>query len=175
MPAIPFQDKHPQIAENVFVAPTAWVTGDTVLEDDVSLFFGVVIRGDINQVRVGRGTNIQESSMLHTSHGLGDCVIGERCTIGHGAIIHGCTIGNSSLVGMGATVLDNAVIGNNCLIGANSLVTMNTEIPDGHLALGSPAKVIRPLNEQELQELQRSADHYITVGQQYRKQFSEAV
>jgi carbonic anhydrase/acetyltransferase-like protein (isoleucine patch superfamily) len=170
MPTIPFKDKSPQVAESAFIAPTAWVTGDVILGEETSLFFGTVIRGDINQVRVGKGTNIQESSMLHTSHGLGDCVVGERCTIGHGAIVHGCSIGNSSLIGMGATVLDNATIGNNCIIGAQSLVPMNMNIPDGYLAMGVPAKVVRPLKEREIAELQKSADHYIEVSREYLQQ-----
>ena len=171
MPVVEFKTHRPVIHPSAWLAPTAYVTGKTTIGEDVSIFFGSVLRGDIQAIRVGKGTNIQEHALLHTSGGMNDCVVGDFVTIGHGAIIHGCTVHDETIIGMGSTILDNAIIGKNCLIGANSLVTMNTVIPDGHLALGAPAKVIRKLNEAEIQSLRDSALHYIDVGREYARQF----
>lgn len=169
MPIIPFQARTPTVAKTAWVAPDAWVIGDSVVGERVSIFFGAVLRGDIEPIRVGNGTNIQEGALLHTSTGLSPCVVGENVTIGHRAIIHGCTVGNSCIIGMGATVLDGAIIEDHCLIGANSLVTMNTRIPAGSLALGSPAKVVRALTAAELAQIEESATHYQKLGAEYHK------
>ncbi|RDJ12261.1 gamma carbonic anhydrase family protein [Rhizobium grahamii] len=143
-----------------WIAPDAHVIGQVSLGVDVGIWFGAVLRGDNEPVVVGAATNIQEGAMLHTDPGH-PVTIGEGCTIGHHAIIHGCTIGNNSLIGMGATVLNGARIGNNCLVGANALITEGKEFPDNSLIVGSPARVIRTLDETAIEGLRRSAEKYV--------------
>ena len=171
MPIIPFQNHHPLAAESIFIAPDAWVIGKVIIGENVSLFFCTVVRGDIQQIKIGAGTNIQEHSLLHSSTGLTDCIVGENVTVGHRAILHGCTVKDNCIIGMGSTILDGAIIGENCIIGANSLVTMGVEIPAGHLALGSPAKAVRKLSSKEIKEISESAKHYQELGREYRAQF----
>ena len=139
-------DYLPQLGEHGFIAPDAAVIGQVVTGRDVSIWFNVVLRGDNDTITIGDGSNIQDGAVLHVDPGV-PLSIGKRVTIGHKAMIHGCTIGDGSLVGMNAVVLNKAVIGKNCLIGANSLVTEKMQIPDGSLVLGSPAKVIKPIGE----------------------------
>lgn len=153
----------PDVARALFVAASATVVGDVVLGARSSVFYGAVLRGDINAIRVGEGTNIQDTAVVHLADELG-AFIGAWCTIGHGAIIHACTIGDECLVGMGATVLDGAVIGPRSLIGANSLVAQRFTCPAGSLVYGSPAKVIRPLTDEEQAGLRRSAEKYVEVA-----------
>ncbi|MBH1973840.1 MAG: gamma carbonic anhydrase family protein, partial [Rhodobacteraceae bacterium] len=127
----------PEIAASAWVAETAVLVGKVVLEDDASIWFGATLRGDNEEIRIGRGSNIQENSVLHTDMGS-PLTIGANCTIGHKAMLHGCTIGEGSLIGMGATVLNGAKIGKGCLIGACALITEGKEIPDGSLVMGAP-------------------------------------
>lgn len=143
-----------------WVAPDAHVIGKVTLGEDVGIWFGAVLRGDNEPIEIGARTNIQEGAMLHTDPGL-VLRVGADCTVGHHAILHGCTIGNGSLVGMGATVLNGARIGNGCLIGANALVTENKEFPDGSLIVGSPAKAVRTLDPEAVAGLLRSAASYV--------------
>lgn len=145
---------------NFYLAPSAVVTGDVELGENVSIWHGAVLRGDSGRISVGAGSNIQDRCVLHEQ-----TTIGENCTIGHGAIVHGCTIGDYTMVGMGAIVLNGAVIGKNCIIGAGALVTGKTNAPDGSLLLGSPAKVVKPLTEEQLTELEESARHYVALAQ----------
>lgn len=168
MPVRAFNQITPHIADNAFVAPDAWVIGEVSIGKRCSMFFGAVARGDILPISVGDGTNIQEHALLHTSTGLTPCIVGKDVTIGHRAIIHGCTVRDRCIIGMGSTLLDGAVIEEDCIVGANSLVSMNTRIPAGHLAYGSPAKPIRPLTSQELQSIKDSALHYQELGSKYR-------
>lgn len=149
----------PQIAPNVWVAPGADVIGRVVLEAHSAVWFGATLRGDNEEIRVCAGSNVQEGCILHTDIGF-PLTIEQDCTIGHGAILHGCTIGAGSLIGMGATVLNGARIGAGCLIGANALVTEGTDIPDGSLAVGAPAKVVRRLDAPTQEKLRLSAQHY---------------
>ncbi|RZM19946.1 MAG: gamma carbonic anhydrase family protein, partial [Sphingomonas sp.] len=139
MPLYAIEGKRPMLADDVWVAPSADVIGDARLGEGASVWFGAVIRADNTPILVGARTNIQEGAMLHSDPGA-PLTIGEGCTVGHHAILHGCTIGNNVLVGMGATILNNAVIGENCLIGANALVTEGKVFPAGSLIVGSPAK-----------------------------------
>ena len=125
MPVISFRGEAPKIGKSVFIAPTAWVIGKTTISDNVTIFFNATLRGDIQRIVVGAGTNIQESALLHTSHDLPDCIVGEDVTIGHSAIVHGCTVGDNCIVGMGSVILDGAKIGKNCIIGAQALVPLN--------------------------------------------------
>lgn len=142
-----------------FIAPDANVIGQVVLEPWVSVWFGAVLRGDNEPIHIGEGTNIQDLCVLHTDPGF-PLRVGRNCTIGHRAILHGCTVGDGSLVGMGAMVLNGAKIGKGCLIGAGALVTEGKEIPDHALVMGSPGRVIRTLDAQALQRLERSAQGY---------------
>ena len=142
-----------------WVAPDANVIGNVVLEEAASVWFGCTLRGDNEEIRIGAGSNVQENTVMHTDMGF-PLIIGAGCTIGHKAMLHGCTIGENSLIGMGATVLNGAKIGKNCLIGANALITEGKEIPDGSLVVGAPGKVIRQLDEKAIEGLRWSAKHY---------------
>jgi len=143
-----------------WIAPDAHVIGRVRLGRDVGIWFGTVIRGDNELVAIGAGTNVQESTIMHTDIGF-PLTIGADCTIGHRAILHGCTIGEGSLIGMGATVLNGARIGASCLVGANALVTEGKEFPDGSLIVGAPAKAVRPLDPDAIAKLRLSAQHYV--------------
>ena len=148
-----------------WVAPTAVLIGDVVLESGASVWFGAILRGDNERISVGQGSNVQENSVLHTDMGF-PLTIGAGCTIGHRVMLHGCTIGDNSLIGMGATVLNGAKIGKNCLIGAGALVTEGKTFPDNSLIVGSPAKAIKTLDDSTVAMLKWSADHYV---ENYRK------
>jgi carbonic anhydrase/acetyltransferase-like protein (isoleucine patch superfamily) len=149
-----------------FVADSAEVIGNVELEDEASIWFKAVLRGDNELIRIGRGSNIQDHCVLHTDPGF-PLTVGEGCTIGHRVILHGCTIGDHSLVGMGATILNGARIGRNCLIGANALVTEGKDIPDNSLVVGSPGKVVRALDDQARERLHRSAEHYVANARRF--------
>lgn len=155
-----FDGQKPSVGPNVFVAPDAWIIGRVVLEEEVSIFFGSVLRGDLEEIRIGCGSNLQEHCVCHTTTGESACIIGRQVTIGHRVTLHGCRVNDSCIIGMGSTLLDNAVVEENCIIGANSLVTKGMVIPSGHLAMGSPAKVIRPLRHEELHHIALSARTY---------------
>lgn len=149
-----------------WIAPDASLIGKVVLGEGVGIWFGSVLRGDNEPIVIGARTNIQELSVLHTDMGF-PLTVGEGCTIGHRAILHSCTIGDNSLVGMGAIVLNGARIGRDCLIGAHALVPEGKEIPDGSLALGVPAKVVRMLTPEEIARNKRSADGYVRNWQRF--------
>jgi len=150
-------------AGSIFMAPSATVVGDVVMGPRTSVFYGAVLRGDINVIRVGEGTNIQDNAVVHLADDLG-AHIGAWCTIGHGAIVHACTIGDGCLIGMGSTVLDGAVIGARSLVGANSLVPQRFQCPPGSLVYGSPARVVRPLTAGEQAESRSLAEKYVEVA-----------
>ncbi|WP_349434676.1 gamma carbonic anhydrase family protein [Pararhizobium sp. A13] len=154
-----------------WVAPDAHVIGKVELGEDVGVWFGAVLRGDNEPIRVGARTNIQEGVVIHVDPGF-PVAIGEGCTIGHHAIVHGCTIGDNSLIGMGATVLNGAVIGNNCLVGANALVTEGKVFPDNSLIVGAPAKAIRLLDETAVAGLKNSANGYVKKWQLFATSLS---
>ena len=157
-----------------WVAPGAHVIGNVSIGRSVSIWFGAVIRGDNEPVVLGGGTNVQDNAVLHTDPGF-PLKIGAQCTIGHSAIVHGCTIGDRSLVGMGATVLNGAVIERNCLVGANALVPEGVCIPEGSLFLGVPGRVVRELSPEEVSSLDRAACHYKARYPLYRKSLGELV
>ena len=150
-----------------WIAPDANVIGRVVLETGTSIWFGATLRGDNEPILVGRGTNIQENCVLHTDPGT-PLTIGADCTIGHKAMLHGCTIGAGTLIGMGATILNNARIGQGCLIGAGALVTEGKEIPDGSLVMGAPGKVVRALDSATIAGLLASAERYRDNMRRYR-------
>lgn len=170
MPIYALGDLTPRLPERgrFWLAPDATIIGDVELGGDVGIWFNAVLRGDNAPVVVGRGSNIQEGAILHTDAGF-PATIGEGCTIGHHAIVHGCTIGDNTLIGMGATVLNGARIGRNCLVGANALVTEGREFADGSLIVGSPAKAIRQLDEAAIEGLRRSAKNYISNWQRFAR------
>ncbi|MGP1359083.1 gamma carbonic anhydrase family protein [Roseicyclus sp.] len=149
----------PEIDADTWVAPGAHVIGRVVLEAGASVWFGATLRGDNEEIRVGAGSNVQENCVFHTDMGY-PLSIGENCTIGHKAMLHGCTIGDGSLVGMGATILNGAVVGKGCLIGAMALIPEGKVIPDGSLVMGMPGKVVRELDADARARLLASAEHY---------------
>lgn len=159
--------KIPQIGEKCFIASNATIIGEVQIKDRSSVWFGAVVRGDVHKIEIGEETNIQDLTMCHVSYQKAGLKIGDQVTIGHSCILHGCTIGNRVLVGMGTTIMDHADIGDDCVIGAGSLVTENTKIPSGSLAFGRPAKVIRPLTLDEISGVQKSAKHYQRVALSY--------
>jgi carbonic anhydrase/acetyltransferase-like protein (isoleucine patch superfamily) len=161
-------EKTPQVHESAFVADSAQVMGDVVLAQDSSVWFGAVIRGDTETITVGEGTNIQDGSVLHADVGF-PLTLGARVTVGHQVMLHGCTVGEESLIGIGAVVLNGAKIGKHCLVGARSLVTEGKEFPDGSMILGSPAKVVRQLTPEQIEGLRRSAEHYVDNARRYRR------
>ena len=158
----------PSIAESAWVADSAQVMGDVTLGEGASVWFGAIARGDSDRIVVGAGSNIQDGSVLHADDGL-PLVVGERVTVGHQVMLHGCTIGDESLIGIGAIVLNGAKIGKHCLVGAGSLVTEGKEFPDGSMIIGSPAKAVRQLTPEQIDGLRKSAQHYMDNAQWYRK------
>lgn len=163
---IKYNDKNPIISKESFTAENSSIIGEVILEDHSSIWFGAVLRADVNTIKIGKGTNIQDNCTVHVDDDY-DVIIGENVTVGHNAIIHGCKIGDNSLIGMGSIILDGATIGSNTIIGAGSLVTSNKEIPSGVLCLGSPAKVIRELTEEEIISIKNSSKHYIELSKEY--------
>ena len=157
----------PQVDALAWVAESAQVMGQVELAADVSVWFGCVVRGDTEWIRIGAGSNVQDLSVLHADPGA-PLVLGERVTVGHRVILHGCTVGDGSMIGMGATLLNHARIGKHCLVGANALVTEGKTFPDGSLIVGAPARVARPLTAEEIAGLARSARHYIDSARQTR-------
>ncbi len=157
----------PQMADSAWVADSAQVIGDVTLAEDVSIWFGSVLRGDTSNLRNGARTNNQDGSVLHADPGK-PLVVGERVTVGHQVMLHGCTIGDESLIGIGAVVLNGAKIGRNCLVGAGALVTEGKEFPDGSMIIGSPAKAVRELSPEQIEGLRQSAQHYIDNARRYK-------
>jgi carbonic anhydrase/acetyltransferase-like protein (isoleucine patch superfamily) len=168
MPIYEIDGKRPVLAEDgsTWIAPSADVIGEAILGRDVSVWFGAVIRADNTPIVVGDGTNIQEGAMLHSDPGI-PLTVGRNCTIGHHAILHGCTIGDNVLVGMAATILNGAKIGDDCLVGAGALVTENKEFPPGSLIVGVPATVKRPLDEAAIATMRVNAEHYVEKRRVY--------
>lgn len=159
---------NPEIAENVFVAPNATIIGNVKIAAHASVWYGAVLRGDNDLIEIGKNSNIQDLSVIHVDPGK-PVHIGANCTIGHRAIIHGAYIDDNVLVGMGAIIMNNAKIGKNCIIGANALITEGKEIPDGSMVLGSPGKVVKSLNEEQIQAIQKNADVYVANAERFRE------
>lgn len=155
-----------QLASDVFVAPGAQLIGDIQAAEKVSIWFNAVLRADYSTIRIGAGSNIQDGCIIHVDPGK-PCTIGENCVLGHAAIAHGCTIGDNSLIGMRATVMNNAVIGKNCIIGSHALITEGKVIPDNSMVLGSPGKVVRTLNEAEVEAIRQNALRYQELAAKY--------
>ena len=163
-----FQGITPDVHPSVFLAAGSRVIGNVTLEENVSVWFNVVIRGDVERIHIGKNTNIQDNVAIHVTHFKNPTNVGENVTVGHSAVLHGCTVRDGALIGMNAVVLDRAVIGKGALVAAGAVVTPNTHIPDGMLAAGIPAKVIRPLNDMEREMVEKGSTNYIMYVQHYR-------
>ena len=159
--------KTPQVDSTAWIADSAQVMGHVTLGPDASVWFGCVLRGDTESMTIGEGSNIQDLTVMHADHGL-PLTIGKHVTVGHKVMLHGCTIGDESLIGIGAIVLNGARIGKNCLVGAGSLVTEGKEFPDGSMIMGTPAKVVRQLTPEQIEGLRLSAQHYIDNARMFR-------
>lgn len=160
-------DLTPKIDSSAFIAPNATLIGQVFVQANASIWFNVVIRADMDEIHIGENSNIQDGSILHIDKDY-PLTIGNNVTVGHKVMLHGCSIGDNSLIGMNAVILNGAKVGNNCLIGANALVTENMEIPDGHMVLGSPAKVVKQLDDKAFKLFALSAAHYVENGKNYR-------
>lgn len=162
-----YRDKKPVVHETVFVAPGARIVGRVEIGAHSSVFYNVVIRGDVDEVKIGSGTNIQDGAVLHEDTGM-PLIIGDNVTVGHSVLLHGCHVGDGAVIGMGAIVLSGAKIGANCVIGAGSLVTEGKEIPPHSLVIGSPAKVIRELSPDDIKKFSKLAQSYRQRALEYR-------
>lgn len=165
-----FKEKSPSICDSCFVAPDAIVSGDVSLGKSVTVLFGAVLRGDLEPIIVGEGSNIQDRVVIHTSVNRCPTIIGKGVSVGHSAILHGARVEDESLVGMGAIILDEAVIPKHSLVGAGALVTEAKTFPEGHLILGSPAKAVRPLSDKEIEAVVNTGTRYQQVGREYARQ-----
>ena len=163
-----FENKSLKSEGKNWIASNAIIIGDIVIKNDASIWFNVVLRGDIEKIEVGEGSNIQDGSVLHTDPGY-PLIIGKGVTVGHMVMLHGCTIGNDTLIGIGSTILNNAKIGKNCIIGANTLITENKNIPDNSLVIGSPGKVVRQVTDKEIIHIKQNAKEYIENWKKYSK------
>ena len=160
------EDRQPEIDDSCFVAESADLIGSVVMHENASVWFNCVLRADNEPITVGKNSNVQDGSVLHVDPGF-PLNIGEGVTVGHKVMLHGCTIGDNSLIGINAIVLNGAKIGKNCIIGANALVTEGMEVPDGSMVLGSPGKVVKELDERAFAMLKMGADHYVSNGKRY--------
>ena len=158
----------PQINPTCFIAKSADIIGDVVLDENVSIWFNAVLRGDIAKIHVGKNSNVQDNTTVHIETDI-PCIIGENVTIGHNVILHSCTVEDNVLIGMGSTILNNAKIAKNCLVGANSLVTHSLPYEDGCLIMGSPAKIIRKLTDKEIQANIKNAQNYVLNAKRFNQ------
>ena len=162
------ENKKVKNSGNYWVAPNATIIGDVILEKNTSIWFNATLRGDIENIQIGEGSNVQDGSVLHTDPGY-PLKIGKTVTIGHLVMLHGCTIGNNSLIGIGAVILNNVKVGKNCIIGAKSLITENKEIPDNSLVVGSPGRVIRKVTDEEVEAIMKNSIRYQENWKKYSK------
>ena len=162
------------IADDAFIAPSAVVIGDVKLHPEASIWFGAVLRGDIETITIGRGSNIQDGTVCHTDPN-NPCTIGEFVTVGHMAMLHGCTIGDGSLIGIGATLMNGSSVGKECIVGAHALVTEGKKFPDGVVIMGAPAKVVRELNDDDRAKLRANAERYVERAKRYKQELTETV
>lgn len=168
MPIYSLDGVRPNIADNAYVAPSAQIIGNVKMADHSSVWFGAVIRGDNDLIEIGARTNIQDNSVLHTDPGI-PLIIGDGVIVGHRVMLHGCKIGENSLIGIGATILNGAEIGKNCIIGAHSLITEGKVIPDGSMVVGSPGRIIKSLTEQHFQMLRINSEVYVANAKRFNQ------
>jgi carbonic anhydrase/acetyltransferase-like protein (isoleucine patch superfamily) len=162
-----FEGKRPDIGADVFIAETAAVIGDVVIGAGSSVWYGTCIRGDVMPIRIGAHTSVQDNTVVHVSSGVAGTVVGDRVTVGHNVILHACTIDDDCIIGMGSIVLDGARVRRHCIVGAGALVTPGTDIPEGSMVMGAPAKVKRPLTDAERAWIAASASNYVTLARRY--------
>lgn len=167
-----YKGKYPRLGQGVFVAPSADIIGDVEIGRDSNIWFQTLIRGDVNFIRIGERTNIQDQSCLHVTGETAPLIIGDEVTVGHKVLLHGCEIQNRVLIGMGSIIMDHALIENDCIVGAGSLITENKKFPSGHLIFGRPARIIRPLTDQERAFLKESAENYVQTAKDYLNQMN---
>lgn len=160
--------KNPDIDPSAFIAPSADIYGDVSIAENCSIWFHATVRAGAGSVSIGAGTNVQDNCVIHVDRGY-SVTVGKNVTIGHSAIVHGCSVGDNTLIGMGAIILNGASVGKNCIVGAGALVTQNMQIPEGSLVYGSPAKIIRSVTEAEITSNLENAAHYVREGQKYAK------
>lgn len=168
----PFEGKTPRIDATAFVHPDATIIGDVVVGPRSSIWPGVVLRGDMGRIVIGAETSIQDGTVAHMTEGWSETIVGDRCTVGHKVILHGCVVGDECLIGMGSILLDTTKVGGGSLVGAGSLITYGTEIPAGSLALGSPAKVARPVKDKERAMIEGGWRNYVDYAQRFRRELS---
>jgi carbonic anhydrase/acetyltransferase-like protein (isoleucine patch superfamily) len=166
-------DRQPVLGREAWIAPNATVIGDVILGDEASIWWNAVVRGDNDTITIGAGTNIQDGSVLHADEGV-PLTLGERVTVGHLVMLHGCTIGEESLIGIKSVILNRAVVGRHCIIGANSLIPEGKVIPDRSLVMGSPGKVVRQLSDEEVAKLRLAAQGYVDNARRYRAELKPA-
>jgi len=162
-----YAGKHPRIGSGVFLAETCAVIGDVVIGDESSVWYSSVLRGDVMPIRIGARTSIQDGTIVHVTSGRFSTTVGDDCTIGHGAILHACTVEDLCLIGMGSTILDGARIGRGSFVGAGALVTPRTDIPPDSMVLGVPARIVRKVNEKEKAQIEYGATHYVELARRY--------
>ena len=162
-----FRDKKPKISELAYISESVDIIGDVMIEDDCSIWFGSRLRGDVNRIYIGKGSNVQENSVIHVENN-NEVNIGENVTIGHGAIVHGCTVGENTLIGMGSIILNGAKISKNSIVGAGALVTEKKEFEEGVLIIGSPARAVRKLRDDEIERINESSKHYLELSKKYK-------
>ena len=162
-----FETHHPQLGPRAWVAPSAQVLGQVAMGEDANVWYGSVLRGDVGTITIGARTNIQDLSVIHVTTGLHDTVLGDDITVGHRVILHGCTVANAVLVGMGAIVLDGAQVGEHCIVGAGATITQGKIVPPRSLVLGSPARVVRSVGDNEIMHIMASAAHYVELAQRH--------
>lgn len=162
-----YAGKHPRIGKGVFLAETCALIGDVVVGDESSIWYSTVLRGDVMSIQIGARTSMQDGTVVHVTSQRFGTIVGDDCTIGHRAILHACTVEDSCLIGMGATILDGARVGRGSLVGAGALVTAGTDIPPGSLVLGMPARVVRPVNQKEREQIEYGAAHYVELARMY--------
>ena len=163
-----FENKSLKREGKNWIAPNATIIGDIVIKNEASIWFNAVLRGDIEKIIIGEGSNVQDGSVLHTDPGC-PLTVGSDVTIGHIVMLHGCEIGNNSLIGIGSSILNKAKIGSNCIVGANTLITENKIIPNNSLVIGSPGKIIRELKQKEIEQIKENAEEYKTYWKKYAK------
>ena len=173
MPIHPYQGVLPRLGARVFIAPGAYVVGDVEIGDDVSFWFHTSARADVNSIRIGARTNIQDGTVLHVAHHHHRLVIGEGVVVGHSVVLHGCTVEDGALIGIGARVLDGAVVERGAMVGAGALVAPGHRIPAGYLALGIPARPFRPLTEEETLRISDNIERYVQLKEDYRGIFPQ--
>ena len=172
MPVYPYRGVWPTVAEDAFIAPTAVLIGDVTVEAGASVWFGAVIRGDVAPIRIGARSNVQDNCVLHADEGI-PCAIGADCTLGHGAVVHGAKIGEHTLIGMRATVLNSAEVGAECILAAGTVIPEGKRIESGQLVMGLPGKVVRPITEAERERIYDGVTHYAERAQEYRRMLAE--